>query len=94
MEESDDEDTSNSKRPDRTEKLKLRKTHCEIVVKACLLKHLVGTKDEKERIRDAIESRVLAYSKRARACSLALHSWEVENGNSSVAQSSSISKLG
>lgn len=57
------------KRSDRSEKLRLRKTHQETVVKSSLKKYLLGNK---ESIVDALKKRVLAYSKRVNVASLAL----------------------
>ena len=69
MDEKDEEKTKR-KRPDRAEKLKLQKGTSHIVVKSCLKKYLVG--NDKKKILEAIDKRVISFSKRMRAASLAL----------------------
>ncbi len=61
-----------SKRPDRVEKLKKRKSHQETVVKSCLLKYLHGENDQKVQIKKAIQDRIMSYSKRINMASLIL----------------------
>jgi transposase len=61
------------KRPDRAEKLMKRHGSVETVVKACLLKHLSDTDvTSRMAVRNAIRSRVLAFSKRYHAASLGM----------------------
>ena len=59
-------------RPDRAEKKAKRSEQRETVVKAALLRHVEGDADKKAAVRDALMSRVVAFSKRARAASLGL----------------------
>ena len=61
-----------NKRPDRQKKLQDRKNQVETVVKSALLKHLHGDGPTKTRIRDAIQDRVEAYSKRMNMASIIL----------------------
>lgn len=61
-----------NKRPDRQKKLQDRKHQIETVVKSALLKHLHGDGATKARIRDAIQERVEAYSRRVNMASIVL----------------------
>lgn len=60
------------RRPDRKVKLQTRKQTQETVVKACLLRAICGSKDNKLDIRRALRLRVAAYSRRVHAASLGL----------------------
>ena len=61
------------KRPDRTEKIKLRKTTSETVVKSSLLKYIKGNdKNFKNRFQEVIQKRVHSYSQRMNLASIAL----------------------
>ena len=59
-------------RPDRVAKLEARKTQSETVVKSCLLKHIIGSKEHKHTIQDAFAERVCSFSRRIHNASLAL----------------------
>ncbi|MFY8248446.1 MAG: hypothetical protein ACOVJ5_01960 [Gloeomargaritales cyanobacterium] len=45
-------------RPDRAAKLEARKTQSETVVKSCLLKHIIGSKEHRHAIKHALAERV------------------------------------
>lgn len=60
------------KRPDRAAKLKARKELKETIVKSCLLKCLVGSLEQKNKIIKEIKNRVKAYSERVHLASLSL----------------------
>ena len=60
-------------RTDRSDKLKLRKSTDETVVKSTLLNYLLGDQEVKLKFINAIQSRVLSFSKRINMASLSLN---------------------
>lgn len=61
------------KRSDRAKKLLERKTRCETAVKCCLRRRIHGDGETKDKVIEAIQERVLGYSKRVHLASIALN---------------------